>query len=351
MCDAACQLPDCLHLLRLSQLGLENIVAPMGTALTEAQCRLIKRFVPRVVFLYDGDSAGIAAADKGVPIALAEGLQVAVAQLPEGEDPDSYVGEHGIDGLREIVDKAIPGFEHLVLNSVLPRTGARKGTQDAVVAARELAPVLASISDRAERNLYIRKLADILGLDERALVPLLADGPRRRSRVRATNPTAPHASGAASPRIASTPPPSSELNLLKLLLLVPEACAVYMAHDVGALLTHDGAREAADALAGRVEAEEKIDIASFIADVRDPGLKSVLYRSMADAPEFGDEWAETFAQLETTLKSGRLRREIQDLKLELRRAYLQRDDDEAGRLQIRNVQLQKQLQALKSSRG
>src|SRR5690606_37501138 len=85
-----------IDLLKLAQEGLEHVIAPMGTALTSEQCRLLKRFVPRVVALYDGDDAGLAAAEKAVAEALSQGLSIAVATLPVGEDPDSFVATHGV---------------------------------------------------------------------------------------------------------------------------------------------------------------------------------------------------------------------------------------------------------------
>ena len=338
-----------LDLVRLSQAGLEHVVAPMGTALTAAQCRLIKRFAPRAVFLYDGDNAGRAASEKAVPIALAEGLQVAVALLPDGEDPDSFVGRHGADAMRAVLDRATPGFEHLVLRCILPRLGDVRGARESFAAAQEIAPTLELIRDPAERRLYERQLAEILGLDEAALVPLLKASPRRRPRGDAPNPSGP--ASQAAPAVHRPPPPQSEHELLLLMLLAPEASALYMAHDVASLVTHPGVRDAADALAQRWEAEEGLEVASFVASVGDIALRETLFKSLASAPPLGEGWPTAFEQIESRLKREGFQRRLSALKLDERRATLAGDELGALRLQMERVKVQRQLESLRASRG
>src|SRR5690606_6568821 len=87
-------------LLALHQAGFVNVVAPMGTALTETQVRLLRRFTDRVVLLFDGDRAGRKAVRAAHPILQQAGMTVAVVTLPEGEDPDSYLRVRGADALR-----------------------------------------------------------------------------------------------------------------------------------------------------------------------------------------------------------------------------------------------------------
>ena len=80
--------------------GVENVVATCGTALTEQQAALIRRYVPEVVVVYDGDAAGIKAALKGTSILTASGLRVRALALPDGQDPDDFVRDHGADAFR-----------------------------------------------------------------------------------------------------------------------------------------------------------------------------------------------------------------------------------------------------------
>lgn len=333
-----------LDLIRLHQAGLEHVVAPMGTALTAPQCRLIARFAPRAVLLYDGDAAGRAAAEKAVPMALAEGLSVSVALLPDGEDPDTFVGAHGPDALREVLDRATPGFEHLALACVLPRLGQVRGAKGALMAAHELAPVLDAVRDPDERHLYHRQLAEILGLDEAELVRLVRASPRRRARVDEATRAAP------APRPAgwdSPPAPPSELDLLTAMMLAPEVCALYMAHDVGTLVTHDGVREAAEVLARRAELEERVDAAGFITGLEDPRLREVMFKRLADAPPV----PEPFELIWSRLRREDYQRRLAALKLDERRAVLAGDEQKAARFQVERVKVQRELESLRATRG
>lgn len=338
-----------LDLVRLSQFGLENVVAPMGTALTPVQCNLLNRLTPRAVLLYDGDRAGRAAAEKAVPLTLAEGLMANVAVLPDGEDPDTFIGKHGAADLRSLLDRAVPGFEYLLEQCVVPRLGENRGAQAALAAVHEIAPALELVRDPDALRLYQQRLAMILGLDEAEVVRLLKASPRRRTRVDATNPMTPAArQSVAAPR---TPPPSSELDLLKLMMLAPESCALYTAHDVEALVTHPGVRDAAEQLVRRWETDGAIELASFVSSLDDTVLRETLFKSLASAPPIGADWMAPFEQLETRLKREAFQRRLATLKLDERRATLAGDELGAMRVLMERQKIQRQLEALRATRG
>ncbi len=94
-------------LLSLVAAGIDNVVAPLGTALTRNHLRLLKGYTPEVIIFFDGDGAGVKAAIRAVPLCLAEGVIGRVALLPEGEDPDSLVRNRGADAVRELVSRAV----------------------------------------------------------------------------------------------------------------------------------------------------------------------------------------------------------------------------------------------------
>jgi DNA primase len=104
--------------LTLHQAGLTNAVGSMGTSLTQGQADLLGRFAEEVVIAYDRDAAGGAAALRGMQILRNSGLQVRVARLAQGEDPDGVVREEGVDQMRETVEKAIP-FHRFHIDSLL----------------------------------------------------------------------------------------------------------------------------------------------------------------------------------------------------------------------------------------
>jgi DNA primase len=327
-----------IDLLKLAQEGITNVVAPMGTALTEAQCRLLKRFVPSVVTIYDGDIAGRAAAEKAIAMALANGLQINVATLPMGEDPDTFVENHGVDELRGLITKAVSGWDYL-LDTVVRETDAFTSPQGKYRAAKQLAPVIASVPDAQARAIYVRQLAHDLGLDERDLVPLLRDG--RRQTTRGPEPPSPRT------KTHAPPPPTTELEIVRLMMLAPELSALYMAHDVGAMLTHPGIQAVAEAWTTTWETSGSVDVASFIAGLEDPSIKDRLFRSVANAPPILDAPG-AFQHLVKKLKRGVYERRLEQLKQEERHAYAHSDEDGAAQIQIEKLGLYRELERLKA---
>ena len=96
--------------ISLVQNGIENVVASSGTALTSEQVRLVKRFTDNVTFLYDGDTAGVKAAMRGLDLVLENGMNVSLVLLPDGEDPDSFVKTQGNAGFEKYIASEAKDF-------------------------------------------------------------------------------------------------------------------------------------------------------------------------------------------------------------------------------------------------
>jgi DNA primase len=168
-----------VDVIMLHQAGLENTVAPMGTALTEKQVRLLKRFVPEVVLLFDGDDAGLNAARKSLPLLIEADLHGRVVLLPTGEDPDSYVVEHGGPALRTLVEKAPPLVEFLIDDAVSRHGRSDRGRAQTLA---ELAPVVHGIRDFRERDLVVARIGSVLGLPEARVAGMLRGRPSHDAR-------------------------------------------------------------------------------------------------------------------------------------------------------------------------
>ncbi len=151
-------------LLRCFDAGLENVVAPCGTALTAEQARLIKRYVGEAVLLFDGDAAGVKAALRSTAVLVAAGLRVRALCLPDGQDPDDFVRAHGIDALRTELDSA-PDFIDFFVRM---RHEDAQSIEGRTALAREVFEVLAGIEDAVRREDYLKRLARALGLSEYA---------------------------------------------------------------------------------------------------------------------------------------------------------------------------------------
>lgn len=149
-----------LDVMTLHQAGLDNAVAPMGTALTAEQLAELRRFTERIVICFDGDKAGRAATLKSIPLALAGGLDGKVVNLPAGEDPDSYVRRQGEAALRTLIEEA----DDLVTAYIDGLMGQSDGTiTGRLDVAREALAVIAAIPEPVSREMARDTLATLIG--------------------------------------------------------------------------------------------------------------------------------------------------------------------------------------------
>jgi len=149
------------------QSGVSNVVAIKGAALTEGHVRLLKRYTERVVFALDSDLAGDAASRRGIDIAESGGLDMRVAVMPTGKDPDEAVRTDPV-GFKKAIKNAEPIYDYFIESAC-----KRYDTQSAFgkkKASEELLPILAKIENIIVQNHYMKKVADTLGVSEDTVV-------------------------------------------------------------------------------------------------------------------------------------------------------------------------------------
>jgi len=160
--------------ISLSQAGVENVVASGGTSLTQDQLRLIKKYTPNLTIIYDGDSAGIKAALRGLDMALEEGLNVQLVLIPDGEDPDSYVQKIGKDAFNEFIQTNKKDFILFRLEVSLKEAGTDSRKKSELV--NSIAESIARINkaeDFTKAQDYIRQCSALLKVDEGGLTNLV----------------------------------------------------------------------------------------------------------------------------------------------------------------------------------
>ncbi len=165
--------------MRLIGAGVESVVAPMGTALTEDQAKLIRRYTDRVFLLYDSDTAGLKATFRSGDALLAQGASVQVVTLPDGEDPDSYVRAHGARGLEAQVASSIDLFERKI--QLLERGGWFADLRKKRQALDRLLPTLRATMDPLTRDMYLGHAATAAGVSRDLLERELEAPPRARA--------------------------------------------------------------------------------------------------------------------------------------------------------------------------
>jgi len=155
-------------LLSLNIHDVKYAIAPLGTALTPAQVRLIKGYTDEVILLFDGDKAGLKAAMRAVPIFLTEQVQARVATLPPGHDPDSFVREYGREGLEKYLDQSMP-LPEFVFDRLVEKYGLTLEGKGRIL--KELQPLVESMgTNPIQRSVLVSQFGERLDLDPRQVL-------------------------------------------------------------------------------------------------------------------------------------------------------------------------------------
>jgi DNA primase len=153
--------------IRLVLAGIDEVVAPLGTAMTEAQAALIRKYTKNVFLLYDSDTAGQKATFRAGDELLRNGVSVRVVTLPDGEDPDSFVASEGVEGLEREIAHSIDVFDRKV--QILQRGGWFADLRRKRQALDKLLPTIRATSDRITRDLYVARTTEVAGVSRELL--------------------------------------------------------------------------------------------------------------------------------------------------------------------------------------
>ena len=165
---------DCVYMVEgytdviaMHQCGLENVVANSGTALSVHQIKLLRRFTQNITLLYDGDEAGIHAAMRGTDMLLAEGMNIKVLLLPDGDDPDSFARKHTATEMKEYIEKNATDFISFKTSLTV------ENVKDPVKRSEAISGIVKSISvvpDPILRSTYLSELSRRMGIKEQTLL-------------------------------------------------------------------------------------------------------------------------------------------------------------------------------------
>ena len=153
--------------IRLVLAGVENVVAPLGTALTHEQAALLKRYAPAATLLYDSDQAGLKATFRAGDELLRHDMRVKVATMPPGEDPDTLVRNGGLAALEPILADAVDVLERKI--QLLERRGWFDDLEHRREALDRLLPTVRAAADPITRELYLSRVAERAGIEKRVL--------------------------------------------------------------------------------------------------------------------------------------------------------------------------------------
>ena len=293
-----------LDLIACFMAGVQNVVAPQGTAFTSDHARILKRYVEEVVLCFDSDTAGQAAAVRVLDSLLASGLAIRVATMPAPHDPDSYIKERGGAAFQKLIADA-EGFFDFYLNHLCATNDVRSDKGQMAV-TKAMAEAVHKTANPVLVDKYAQKTALRLGVAPEAV---RLEFKKRSLPGRA--PAGPAESSAPAPE-QSARPSSHEFWLLKLLLLQDEAVVWANAHLDVNWVQHTVVREIVAARFSRFEQQSDAAATALLGQFEDPSARSLISEALAEARSIPNPM-----------------QQVQDLVLRLRNQFI---DQELNRL-------------------
>ena len=252
-----------MDLIALSQYGIENAVASSGTALTTDHARLLRRYAPKTILIFDGDTAGATAAMRGIGSLFEVGLEVRVVTLPKDHDPDSYVRAHGPDGFLRLTENAAPAIDFLI--EQFAQRDDLSTIDGKTRTAHALAELVGRVTDNALKQFLTKDIAEKIGIDEEILISI-AQTQRRTTRPQ---------NGQPEPESYDTRP-RSERELLTFLMQHPETADSVFNQISPDNFTNSTYRQIAALIARNRQQKQSIEAAHLINQCNDDRLSRIL---------------------------------------------------------------------------
>jgi DNA primase len=280
--DNALMVEGYADLISLYQAGIQNVVASSGTALTEDQLKLIGRYSKNLTLVYDSDTAGSSATVRGIDLALEHDLNVRIVELPEGDDPDSFVQKHGGKEFRERLAGAISFIDFKAKQFQL--AGAFTTAEGKTTAIRTLVQTIAKMKDELKRNLYIKEVAEKYDIYESLLFRELERAVSQEKRISRSESfqktTSIETKRSEDIELASVKTkiiPPEERDILKLILDGNQDVIRYILSNVSLLqLSDERTRKLAQFVLDLYDDRGTIDTPAIVNEVQEPELKNLI---------------------------------------------------------------------------
>jgi len=333
--------------MALHEAGIEEAVAPMGTALTVEQVTALGRLAKTVTVVFDGDSAGQRAAQKAVPLFVDADVDGRVARLPAGFDPDDFVrkSDDGPAAFRRMVDGARPMLDQFIQDSV-----EETSIEGKIATLQRVADLLVRVRNQTKRELYAGQLGGVLGLTSAQVRRELQEASARAHR--GSHAPAAEASAPAAAPTAPVKLPPEELHVTVLLAHYPQLLRTPEATRAGDLLLHPMLRQLHRAAAAQVAeggTSRKLDIPAWLdavpAEARNTVAAALMDGSLAEVADP----ASLLRKLVTRLELSRLDAEIEMSARLSREAHVRGDEAAQRALSLRGIELRKTKEGLQAA--
>jgi DNA primase len=300
--DSAILVEGYADLISVFQAGVNNIVASSGTALTQEQIQLIGRYTKNTTIVYDADSAGSKAALRGVDLVLENDLDVKVAQLPAGEDPDSFVKKNGGETFAKLISQAVSFVDFIA--RAYEEQGQFDSPEGKTKAVRAIVQTIAKMRDELKRNFYIQQVAQQYKLYEstlhRELEKILGEQRRwSRSESFAPREIFPSKLSIELAQESTESVPTAERDLLHAMLEGGTGLVKFVfEHLKLENFTHPDVRSLASTLLEKMEEGVEIDPASFLDEVEGESQRRLVAGVLMSKYQLSKGWDESKVNIE-----------------------------------------------------
>lgn len=322
-------------LISVFQAGTKNIVASSGTALTKEQVQLISRYTKNITLVYDADSAGANAMLRGVDLILEGGLDVRIAQLPEGEDPDSFVQKQGGDAFEELLKKAVTFIDFKA--NEYRRAGKFETPEGRTEAVRALVQSIAKIPDHLKRAFFIKDVAERYDLYESTLYNELEKLTRKVPEKFVATVRTEIEQEPRSESTASVPDelPIEETELLSVVFEDPKEMVPFIFRDITPNdFSHPAARVIAGAVLEYFTEHQTVDVHQLLAMVESEKEKTIVANIAFHRYQLSERWNDVGSKFHETrlyeialgaiktMRRKKLEKELNDNRLQMKNASL-----------------------------
>ncbi|MCF7763874.1 MAG: DNA primase [Verrucomicrobia bacterium] len=265
-----------LDLIACFMAGIENVVAPQGTAFTADHARILKRYVDEVVLCFDSDAAGKAAAVRVLDHLMASGLAIRVAVVPAPHDPDSFIREQGGDAFRGLIDRAV-GFFDYYLDMLCSEHDSKTDKGQGMI-GKSMAEAVHKTGNLALIDRVAQKTSLRLGIG----VDAMRSEFKRLSRVTRNPAPAEREDAAPEPEETIPPPNPQEYWLLKIALLHEDEVGPLLEHLDLDWIGHATVRDLFSRIRAAYETRAEGGGAALLADLENPGARSLVSEMLAE---------------------------------------------------------------------
>lgn len=291
--------------LALNNHGFHSAVATLGTALTPNHIRKIKGFAREVIVVFDSDTAGKNATIKSLPLFLNEGLSSKVITLPEGDDPDSFINNNGLDAFLSLLEKSVSMFDFYIDSK---QNEMASGVTGQIEVLKEVIPVLSEITSDLQRSVYIKHLSEKCGVKESIVLDELG---RLKKTSYGKSAGGGLETGIIRPRVKSL----KESHLLNLLIHFPETADRILQDDFRLLISDTGVVKIFNRLAEIYRLDNEIDPEKVLEGMPEGQEREIFNEVMFSEPIFKrDNVKQAIAEFENRIQRILIQKSIIEAK-------------------------------------